>query len=168
MGGARLVMRYPLRTSLGAQQSLGFTLVEALVAMAIFTIGFSGLYFFYNLSQHAIADSEKRMYVNLMGDRIIQTIASEGQRPVTDSLNPFINPSQYSGSLNACNYSANDNRQSWCLDLISNVGPYNPASALENRKVEVQNDGTGLIVNVTLIVANGSVGAYFTRKLRQL
>ena len=137
--------------------------------MAIFTVGFSGLYFFYNLSQHSIADAEKRMYVNLMSDRIIQTIASEGQRSVTDLLNPFIYPSKYSGSLNNCGtYSTGDVRQSWCLDLNTNVGPYNPTSGKEDRKVEMQNDGTGLIVNVSLIIANGNVSAFYTRKLRAL
>lgn len=147
----------------------GFTLVEALVAMAIFTIGFSGLYFFYNLSQHAVVDAEKRMYVNLMSDRIIQTIASEAQRPVTDPLNPFISPDKYSGSLTSCNaYQTGDVRQSWCLDLNTNIGPYNASSGAETRRVDVQNDGTGLIVNVMVITANGDVGAYYTRKLRQL
>lgn len=147
----------------------GFTLVEALVAMAIFTIGFSGLYFFYNLSQHSIADAEKRMYVNLMSDRIIQTIASEAQRPSTDPLNPFTNPAKYSGSLNNCTaYSAGDVRQSWCFDLNTNIGPYNASSGAENRQIDLQNDGTGLIVNVTLITGNGAVSAYCTRKLRQL
>ena len=146
----------------------GFTLVEALVAMAIFMLGFSGLYFFYSLSQHTIAEAEKRMYVNLMADRIVQTIASEGQRNPTDALNPFVNPNQYSGSLNACNYAATDDRQSWCLDLNTNVGPHNTASGKEDRKVEIQNDGTGLIVNVSLIIANGNVSAFYTRKLRAL
>lgn len=146
----------------------GFTLVEALVAMAIFMIGFSGLYFLFNLSQLTVIDSEKRMHINLMADRIIQTIAAEGQRSATDPLNPFGNPSKYSGSLNACSYPANDDRQSWCQDLVTNIGPYNPASGLENRQVDVQNDGTGLIINVTLITSDGQVGAYYTRKLRQL
>lgn len=147
----------------------GFTLVEALVAMAIFMIGFSGLYFFYNLAQHSIVDAEKRMYVNLMSDRIIQTIASEGQRSVADPLNPFTNPSKYSGSLNNCGaYQAGDVRQSWCQDLNTNIGPFNVSSGAENRQVDVQNDGTGLIVNVTLITAGGAVSAYYTRKLRQL
>jgi prepilin-type N-terminal cleavage/methylation domain-containing protein len=154
--------------SSGLETIQGFTLVESLVAMAIFMLGFSGLYFFYNLSQHTIADSEKRMYVNLMADRIVQTIAAEAQRPTTDALNPFVNPNQYSGSLNACNYGATDNRQSWCLDLNTNVGPYNPTSGKEDRKVEMQNDGTGLIVNVSLIIANGNVSAFYTRKLRAL
>jgi prepilin-type N-terminal cleavage/methylation domain-containing protein len=67
----------------------GFTLVEAMVAMVIFTLGFSGLYFFYGISQQVIADSEKRMYINLMGDRIVETIAAEGMRSVSDPLNPF-------------------------------------------------------------------------------
>ena len=152
-----------------ARAVAGFTLVEALVAMAIFTIGFSGLYFFYNLSQHSIVDAEKRMYVNLMSDRIIQTIAAESQRPIADPLNPFINPSKYSGSLNNCaTYSTGDVRQSWCQDLNANIGPFNASSGTENRQVDVQNDGTGLIVNVTLITGNGAVGAYYTRKLRQL
>lgn len=147
----------------------GFTLVEALVAMAIFMIGFSGLYFFFNLSQQSIIDAEKRMYINLMSDRIIQTIASEAQRPVTDVLNPFTTPSKYSGSLNNCNiYAVGDVRQSWCADLNTNIGAYNAASGMENRQVDIQNDGTGLIVNITLITAGGAVAAYYTRKLRQL
>ena len=152
-----------------ARGAAGFTLVEALVAMAIFTIGFSGLYVFFNLSQHSIVDAEKRMYVNLMSDRIIQTIASEAQRPVTDTLNPFTNPTKYSGSLNDCKtYSAGDVRQSWCVDLNTNIGPYNAISGAENRQIDIQNDGTGLIINVTIITAGGAVGAYYTRKLRQL
>lgn len=153
----------------GVRLIAGFTLVEAMVAMAIFAIGFSGLYFFYNLSQHSIVDAEKRMYVNLMSDRIIQTIASEAQRPANDPLNPFANPTKYSGSLNNCKaYSLGDVRQIWCQDLNNNIGPYSLSSGLEDRQVDVQNDGTGLIVNVTLITANGAVGAYYTRKLRQL
>ena len=146
----------------------GFTLVEALVAMAIFMIGFGGLYVFFNFSQHSVMESERRMYLNLMGDRIIQTIAAETQRSASDSLNPFNAPSTYAGSLNACNYSDTDIRQDWCKDLNTNVGPYNASSGKENRLVELVNDGTGLIVNVSLIIADGKVSAYFTRKLRQL
>lgn len=146
----------------------GFTLVEALVAMAIFMLGFSGLYFFYALSQHSIVESERRMYLNLMGDRIVQTIAAEAQRSATDSSNPFVTPSLYAGSLNSCNFASADIRQSWCLDLNTNVGPYNATSGKENRQIELANDGTGLIVNVALIVSDGQVSAYFTRKLRQL
>ena len=146
----------------------GFTLVEALVAMAIFMLGFSGLFFFYSLSQHTIVEAEKRMYVNLMADRIVQTIASEAQSPMTDAMNPFVNPAQYAGSLNSCTYSASDDRQSWCLDLNTNVGPYNPVSGKEMRQVDVLNDGTGLIVNVSLIIANGDVSALYTRKLRAI
>ncbi len=150
------------------KRSLGFTLVEAMVAMVIFTIGFSGLYFFFGIAQQVIADSEKRMYVNLMADRIIETIAAQAMRPTTDSLNPFTNPSQYAGSLATCNYSATDDRQAWCTDLNANIGALNTASGLEIRQIDVSNDGTGLIVNVSLVTNGGTVSAYFTRKLRKI
>ena len=44
----------------------GITLVEALVAMAIFMLGFGSLYVFFNLSQHSVVESERRLYLNLM------------------------------------------------------------------------------------------------------
>jgi prepilin-type N-terminal cleavage/methylation domain-containing protein len=146
----------------------GFTLVEALVAMAIFTIGFSGLYFFFGISQQVIADSEKRMYINLMADRIVETISAQAMRSSTDPLNPFVNASQYAGSLNNCSsYNAGDDRRAWCDDLNANIGAFNAASGQEIRQVDVFNDGTGLIVNVSLVTGGGSVSAYFTRKLRK-
>ena len=146
----------------------GFTLVEALVSMVIFTLGFSGLYFFYSLSQQVILDSEKRMHINLMANRIVETIAAEAQRPITDPLNPFVTPSQYAGSLTACNYSSSDDRQAWCQDLNTNIGPYNATSGLEQRQVSVVNDGVGLIINVSIVTAGGGVSAFYTRKLRLL
>lgn len=152
----------------GLMMQQGFTLVEALVAMAIFMLGFGGLYVFFALSQHSVMESERRMYLNLMGDRIVQTIAAEAQLSATDPLNPFVSPSLYAGSLNVCNYDSKDVRQSWCQDLDTNVGPYNPLSGNEDRHVDVVNDGTGLIVDVALVISDGKISAYFTRKLRQL
>ncbi len=157
-----------LQISIAHPVQTGFTLVEALVAMAIFMIGFSGLYFSYSLARSVISDAERRVGLNLMAHRIVQTIAAEGQRAVTDPQNPFANPSAYSGSLRSCNYSSTDDRQGWCVDLANDVGPYNAASGKEERLVDVVNDGTGLIVNITLIIANGSVSTYYSRKLRQL
>lgn len=148
--------------------SKGFTLVEAMVAMVIFTLGFSGLYFFFSVAQQVIAESEKRMYLNLMADRIIETIAAEGMRSRTDALNPFVTPSQYAGSLATCSYPTNDTRQLWCNDLNANIGPLNTTSGLEMRQIDVSNDGTGLIVNVSLVTNGGTISSYFTRKLRQL
>ena len=154
--------------SIADHQSKGFTLVEAMVAMVIFTLGFSGLYFFFGVAQQVIAESEKRMYLNLMADRIIETIAAQGMRSTSDPLNPFVTPSQYSGSLANCTYPTSDDRQSWCNDLNTNIGPLNATSGLEIRQVDVTNDGTGLIVNVSLVTNGGTISSYFTRKLRQL
>ncbi|MBU3541621.1 prepilin-type N-terminal cleavage/methylation domain-containing protein [Polynucleobacter sp. UB-Tiil-W10] len=148
--------------------SKGFTLVEAMVAMVIFTLGFSGLYFFFGAAQQVIAESEKRMYLNLMADRIIETIAAEGMRSRTDALNPFVTPTQYSGSLATCSYPATDSRQLWCNDLNANIGPLNTTTGLEMRQVDITKDSTGLIINVSLVTNGGTISSYFTRKLRQI
>jgi prepilin-type N-terminal cleavage/methylation domain-containing protein len=145
----------------------GFTLVEAMVAMAIFSIGFSGLFFLYGMAQASMAESEKRMQINLMADRIIQTIAAEGKRLASDPLNAFTHPEKYSGNLAACQYPDGDDRQVWCQDLNASIGQMDTASNAEMRQVDVQNDGTGLIVNITLVTSNGKVSAYFSRKLTQ-
>ncbi len=144
----------------------GFTMIEALVSMLIFTIGFSGLYFFFTISQQAIVSSEKKMYLNLMADRISQTIANESKRSSTDILNPFVTPSNYSGSLATCNYPATDVRQSWCLDLNNTVGALNSKSGQEVRQVDVFLDATNLIVNITLVTEAGGVKSFYTRKIR--
>jgi hypothetical protein len=134
--------------------------------MVIFSIGFSGLYFFFTISQRAIVSAEKKMHLNLMADKIFQTIANESKRSITDALNPFVTPSNYSGSLATCNYAATDIRQSWCLDLSGLVGPFNSSSGLEARQVDVLSDSSNLIVNITLVTEGGAVKSYYTRKIR--
>lgn len=151
----------------------GFTLVESLVAMAIFSIGFSGLYFLYNYAQIAITRSEQRMYLNLMGDRILQTIASESQRATTDTLNPFVSPGKYSGDLIDCNSFSYvppniDFRYDWCTDLVQKIGPFD-ATSKDIRHIELQKDASGnLTIDVTLIAGNGTVKTFFSRRLRAI
>ena len=144
----------------------GFTLIEALVAMLIFTIGFSGLYFFFTISQQVIVSSEKKMHLNLMADRIFQTIANESKRSTTDILNPFVTPTSYAGNLATCSYNGTDVRQLWCLDLNTMVGAFNSSSGQETRQVEVLSDSTNLIVNITLVTEGGAVKSFYTRKIR--
>lgn len=158
----------------GVNSTAGFTLVESLVAMAIFSIGFSGLYFLYNYAQLAIARTEQRMYLNLMGDRILQTIAAESQRAISDPLNPFTSPDKYSGSLINCTQFSGtppniDFRYDWCNDLVQNIGPFDSKNSLDKRQVDVRKDILGnLIIEVTLNTGNGSVNTFFSRKMRAL
>ena len=139
-------------------------MVEALVSMLIFTIGFSGLYFFFTISQQAIVSSEKKMYLSLMEDGIFQTIANK--RKITGTDNPFTTPSNYSGSLATCNYPVSDVRQLWCTDLRDSLGAFNPTSGKEVRQVDLLLDSPNLIVNITLITEGGGVKSFYTRKIR--
>ena len=164
MGRTRLNAR--VRTEQTISQ--GFTLVEALVAMVVFTIGFSGLFLFFNISQQVVTDAQRKMYLNFLASQIVETIAAQAKRIPSDPLNPFVTPSRYSGSLAACNYTANDERQDWCLLLNSEIGVFNPVSGKEIRDISLLNDGTGLIVNVSLVANHGTVSVFYTRKLRQI
>ncbi len=162
------------RTGLTAYRSFtqsasqGFTLVEALVGMVVFTVGFSGLFLFFNISQQVISDSQRKMHLNFVANQIIETIAAQAKRHAADPLNPFVSAAQYAGSLANCNYGAADERQLWCLQLNSDVGVFNPVSGKEVREIELINDGTGLIINVSLIVSHGAVSVFYSRKLRQI
>lgn len=145
----------------------GFTLIEALVAMAIFTIGFSGIYLFFNYAQQVVSQGQKRMYMNLLAGQIAETIAAQASRKPSDPLNPFSTPSLYAGDISNCTYSLADIRQSWCLQLIKDIGMINTISGKEARTVSVTSDGTGLIVDVVLIADDGVISIFYTRKLRQ-
>ena len=153
-------------------KSKGFTLIEALVSLALFAIAFSGLYLFFGMAQQANNNSEKKMYLNLMANQILETITAETARSDTDALNPFKTPDAYNADLSDCaTYTAPDVRQTWCSELNASVGPHKGVHADEVRTIEVAKDGDHLIVDVALTVDDGSgstnlVKAYFTRKIR--
>lgn len=161
----------------------GFTLIEALVSMVIFGIGFSGLYFLYGMALQSNANTEKKMYMNLMANRIIETIATEAQRPSSDpeynTKSPFIVPSLYSGSLNNC-LGLTDPKLTWCNDLNNSIGPFTGISIWETRNISISSANpsgdpmgitSGLIINVSLIAESGAVNqifvqTYAARKIR--
>ena len=141
------------------QKTQGFTIIEAIVSMALFAIAFSGLYFFFGMAQQANNNSEKRMYLNLMGNQILETIHAEAFRGDDDVANPFVTPTSYTANLSDCStYTAPDVRHTWCTELDASIGPHKGVHADEVRTVEVIKDETNLIVNVTL-VADGGTGS---------
>ena len=163
----------------------GFTLIEALVSMVIFAIGFSGLYFFYGMALQSNSNTDKKMHMNLIANRIIETIATEAQRLPTDpeysSKSPFIvaNHNLYRGSLNTC-AGLSEPKFTWCDELNKSIGTFTGISVHETRNVTLTSADpsldpsglkSGLIVNVSLIAESGAVDrifvqTYATRKIR--
>jgi len=158
-------------TKLDKNKVQGFTLIEAIVSLALFAIAFSGLYLLFGMATLANSNTEKRMYLNLLSNHIVESIAAESTRTAADALNPFTTPTQYSGSLNDCSaYSGTDIRKTWCDTLTNQVGSFKSLTG-EERTVQIERDGANLIVNVTFVVDGGSgdkklVSSFFTRKLR--
>ena len=151
----------------------GFTLIEAIISMVMFGISFAGLFLLFGIAQQTSVNTEKKMFLNLMANRIVETIANEGTNTDT-SINPFNNQTHYHGSLNDCTiYSASDNPRykfDWCTDLQNQVGGYT-AYPGEERTVSVVKDGQDLLINVSLVIDGGSgcnnlVQSYFSRRLR--
>ena len=147
----------------------GFTLIEALVSLAIFSIGFSGLFFFFGMSQSTIDRSDKKLYVSLMADNIVETIVAETRRLSSDTLNPFVTPASYNADLSNCGaYPVSDVRYTWCTDLNSLVGPLNSSSGLETRAVTVRlSPPNAIIVDVNFVVESGVVQTSMSKKIRQ-
>jgi prepilin-type N-terminal cleavage/methylation domain-containing protein len=146
----------------------GFTLIEALVSLVIFVIGFSGLYLFYGMSQTTIDRSDRKLYASLLADGIVETIVAETRRPTTDVLNPFLTPASYTANLSNCaTYPVSDVRYTWCMDANTLLGPMNLTSGQEARAVNVLLDGKTLIVSVNIISDSGAVQSSFSRKIRK-
>lgn len=134
----------------------GFTIIEAIVSLALFAIAFSGLYFFFGMAHQAYNNSEKRMHLNLMANHILDTIHAEAYRSDTDVANPFVTPASYNANLSDCStYTAPDVRHTWCTELDASVGPHKGVHADEVRTVEVVKDEAYLIADVTLVIDAG-------------
>ena len=152
----------------------GFTLIEAIISLVMFGISFAGLFLLFGIAQQTSMNTQKKMLLNLMANRIVETIASEGTN-TNPSMNPFDSPANYNGSLNDCSiYSVGDSPRykfEWCTDLQSQVGGYTGYDG-EERTVSVVKEGSDLIINISLVVDGGSDGenlvqSYFSRRLRK-
>lgn len=138
-----------------------------MVSMAIFAVGFAGLYMFYSMSQTTIINADKKLYLSLVADSIVETIANESRRSSSDALNPFVTPASYSGSLQTCGtYTSTDVRRTWCDNLVNTVGLYNPASGQEIRSVQTRLDSGSLLVDVAFITDSGAASVYLSRRIR--
>ena len=152
----------------------GFTLIEAIISLVMFGISFAGLFLLFGIAQQTSMNTEKKMFLNIMANRIVESIANEGTNTDT-TINPFNNQSHYDGSLNDCtthSASATPNyKYQWCIDLQNQVGGFTGGDG-EERTISVVKEGSDLLINISLVVDGGSDGAnlvqsYFSRRLRK-
>ena len=148
----------------------GFTLIEAIISLVMFGISFAGLFLLFGIAQQTSINTQKKMFLNIMANRIVETIANEGTNTDT-TINPFNNQSLYDGSLNDCTVGLSSYKLEWCTDLQNQVGGFTGYEG-EERTVSVVKDGSDLLINISLVVDGGSDGenlvqSYFSRRLRK-
>ena len=148
----------------------GFTLIEAIISLVMFGISFAGLFLLFGIAQQTSMNTQKKMFLNIMANRIVETIANEGTNTDT-TVNPFNNQSLYDGSLNDCTVGLSSYKLEWCTDLQNQVGGFTGYDG-EERTVSVVKDGSDLLINISLVVDGGSDGenlvqSYFSRRLRK-
>lgn len=148
----------------------GFTLIEAIISLVMFGISFAGLFLLFGIAQQTSMNTQKKMFLNIMANRIVETIANEGTNTDT-TINPFNNQLLYDGSLNDCTVGLSSYRLEWCTDLQNQVGGFTGYDG-EERTVSVVKDGSDLLINISLVVDGGSDGenlvqSYFSRRLRK-
>ena len=137
----------------------GFTLIEAVVAMVIFGIAFTGLYLVFGIAMKGANDAQKRMHLNLIANQIVESISAETRRDPNDDLNPLKTPDIYNANLQNCaSFDSSDIRNSWCTNLSEVVGGFQGTNSKQKRTVTVTKLSDHLFVDIHFVIGGDSKG----------
>ena len=137
----------------------GFTLIEAVVAMVIFGIAFTGLYLVFGIAMKAANDAQKRMHLNLIANQVVESISAETRRDANDPKNPFKTPDIYDADLKNCaSFSSSDIRKTWCTKLNEVVGGFQGTNSKQKRSVTVTKSAGNLYVDIHFVIGGDSKG----------
>ena len=150
----------------------GFTLIEAVVAMVIFGIAFTGLYLVFGIAMKGANDAQKRMHLNLIANQIVENISAETRRDLNDDLNPLKTPSIYNANLKNCaSFGSSDIRKLWCTKLNEVIGGFQGTNSKQKRNVTVSKLDNNLYVDIHFVIGGDSRGnntseAVIARRIR--
>ena len=137
----------------------GFTLIEAVVAMVIFGIAFSGLYLVFGIAIKGGSNARTIMHLNLIANQIVESISAETRRDLNDDLNPLKTPSIYNANLKNCaSFGSSDIRNSWCTNLNDVVGGFQGTNSKQQRSVTVTKLSEHLYVDIHFVIGGDSKG----------
>ena len=137
----------------------GFTLIEAIVAMVIFGIAFTGLYLVFGIAMKGANDAQKRMHLNLIANQVVESITAETRRDANDPKNPLKTPDIYDADLKNCaSFSSSDIRKTWCTKLNDVVGGFQGTNSKQKRSVTVTKSAGNLYVDIHFVIGGDSKG----------
>lgn len=134
-----------------AAAAAGFTLIEALVSVAVIGIGFMGFQGFYGFAQSSLQRTTERIQANFAAQAMMEQIATDTSAGIV--------PTVYAGTLTQC-ASLTSRKKTWC-DRISAIAGAAPAvlPTGEARKVDVHpiagSTPARYMVTVTLATQGG-------------
>jgi Tfp pilus assembly protein PilV len=106
----------------------GFTLIEALVSVALIGIGFMGFQGFYGFAQSSLQRTTERIQANFAAQAMIEQIATD--------TTAGVNPTVYAGNLTEC-ASLTTKRKTWC-DRISAIAGKAPSKRVRSKYTSSQ------------------------------
>ena len=137
----------------------GFTMIEAIVAMVIFGIAFSGLYLVFGIAIKGANDARTIMHLNLIANQIVESISAETRRDPNDDLNPLKTPDIYNANLQNCaSFDSSDIRNSSCTNLSEVVGGFQGTNSKQKRSVTVTKLSDHLFVDIHFVIGGDSKG----------
>jgi type IV pilus assembly protein PilV len=135
-----------------------FTLIEALVSVAIMAIGFAGVYVLVSTSTAVLNDSIEREKLNYRAAEIIETLHSDQGQIESYAHTNLDNSDCESIKLKDAKKGKPKQLkklQTWCKKMSSEVGRKNSA---DRRKIRVERPVDGAKANVVSIELSGRNG----------
>jgi len=113
----------------------GFTLVEAMISVAIISFGFAGLYAFIAASESSLASSRARQKMNIQGSEIFEVIKSDLDNIDSYKVDLTLAPAASIGT----GTHAYNRREDWNGRIEEKFGA---AGKGDTRKIEVSEEKT--------------------------
>lgn len=143
---------------------MGFTLIEALISIALIGIGFSGMYMLITVSEKSLLNNMTREELTYLANQVFEGIEIDRA-----NLNSYRALAVTSTNGGGCANSASNFINYWCSRLNTQFGQIQPGDTMTISITNTNNTNTNNSANnitVTLTYGGGTSNLVFSRIMR--